>query len=75
MFNKLSQLATLVAIMLLASCSRPIAKFSYEMKQDVLPVDLSTSNLSTNGEEYRWYIDGEKVSEAIKSADKPPQIK
>jgi len=60
-----SLLAPIFAILLLSSCARPIADFTYEMSRDILPVDVSTSNLSTNGTEFCWYIDGEKASEEV----------
>jgi len=65
MINHLSAFTLFISILLLTSCARPIADFSVDMQQDVLPIDLATTNLSTNGEEYCWYIDGEKVSEEL----------
>ncbi len=63
MFNHSSVFILLLALVTLASCAKPIADFSYNMEKDVLPVNLNTNNLSTNAEQYCWYIDGNKASE------------
>lgn len=62
---KRSTIFLFFTILLLTACSRPLAEFSYEMKHDHAPAEVSFQNASSNAESYSWdFGDGTQSSEA-----------
>jgi peptidyl-prolyl cis-trans isomerase B (cyclophilin B) len=62
-------IGTLLVGLLLSSCSRPVAMFTYDLSGEVIPSSIEVVNESTNAEEYTWFVDGK-----AQSTDFEPQM-
>lgn len=47
-----------ILVILLSACTRPVAKFTYNLSGEVIPSSVIIDNSSTDAEEYIWSIDG-----------------
>lgn len=55
----------ITSVIVVASCSRPIARFSVEEKDKIAPVTISFSNQSENADTFHWdFGDGNTSTEA-----------
>ncbi len=61
-------LPALMALLLLASCSKPMADFSYSGQQNPAPTKIQFENKSKNAESYEWdFGDGNISTDSMPS--------
>ncbi|RMF20542.1 MAG: hypothetical protein D6765_16750, partial [Bacteroidetes bacterium] len=49
-----SAVGAFLCVVLLASCARPLAEFSYQGDRSTAPALITFENLSKNADQYEW---------------------
>lgn len=61
---KLTHIATILSLLILASCAKPLANFTYDGNEKIAPAKVEFKNNSEKAETYEWdFGDGQKSTE------------
>ncbi len=58
LLNRINCLVYLGVVLILSSCAKPIARYTYTVDSEVIPSRIELKNQSEGAESYEWKIDG-----------------